>query len=133
MLPQNNTTQLKHPKKWWCRALLWLYIIHVATFQMTTKVLHFRRILSCGTCELSTQVTVLCEKIWDSNYLYLHSDEVLSILSNWKYSYSNIVFKFYLVWIDLCKKKNTEFIFIAIFLFLHVQNSKFSWNYFSTG
>ena len=34
---------------------------------------------------MSKQVTVLCEKIWDSNYLYLHSDQVLSILSNWKY------------------------------------------------
>ena len=53
-------------------------------------MLHFRGIFSFGTCELSKQVTVLCKKIWDSNYLYLHFDQVLSILSNWKYSYRNI-------------------------------------------
>ena len=45
------------------------------------------------------------KKIWDSNYLYLHSDQVLSILSNWKYSYSDIIFKFYLYELSYVKRK----------------------------
>lgn len=104
--PQNNPTQLKHPKQWRCRVLLWLYWIHVATFQMTIKVLHFRGILPRGTCELSKQVTMLCEKnmgfklpiftFWSSAQYIIQLEIFLQ-----RY-YLQILF----IWIELCKKKN---------------------------
>lgn len=80
-------------------------------------MLHFRGIFSCGTCELSKQVTVLCKKIWDSNYLYLHFDQVLSILSNWKYSYRNIVFKFYLYKLSNMKRKTLNSYLLLYFYY----------------